>query len=336
MTTDSTLAVALQRFFLDFLPVQRGLSPNTITSYRDSLKLLLQYAADQCGDPTRLRIEHLTVDRVTAFLQHLETSRHNRASSRNVRLSAIHSFFRYLGTRHPEHLAHTQRILSVPFKRTGSREIHHLEFSEIQAVLDNIDRSTVRGRRDFCLLTVLFNTGARVSELVGLQACDLRLASPPHVLFRGKGDKQRTTPLWAESGRLLRALLAEQQIAPQDRRAVFLNRFTQPLTRFGIRRLLQKHVHAAALKMPSLRRKRLHPHSVRHSTATHLLRSGVDLSTIAHWLGHASINTTNKYLALDLEAKEAALAKAKPLLKSKSKAGKWRRDTDLIAWLSDL
>lgn len=336
MKTDSTLALALQRFFLDFLPIQRGFSPNTIASYRDSLKLLLQYAADKCGDPTRLRLEHLTVDRITAFLQHLETGRHNRAGSRNVRLSAIHSFFRYVGTRHPEHLAHTLRILSIPFKRTGAREIHHLEFSEIEAVLDNIDRSTVRGRRDFAFLTVMFNTGARVSELVGLQACDLRLAAPPHVLFRGKGDKQRTTPLWAESARLLRALLAEQQIAPQDRRAIFLNRFAQPLTRFGMRRLLQKHIHVAAQKMPSLRQKRLHPHSIRHSTATHLLRSGVDLSTIAHWLGHASINTTNKYLALDLEAKQAALAKAKPLLKPKNRAGKWRRDADLVAWLTAL
>ena len=336
MNSNFTLARALQTFFLDFLPTQRAVSPNTLQSYRDSLKLLLQFVADQHGGPSRLCLEQLTVDQITAFLKHLESGRRNLASSRNVRLSAIHTFFRYVAARHPEHLAHAQRILSIPFKRTGSRQIHHLEFSEIQAVLDHIDRSTFRGQRDFVLLTVLFNTGARVSEIAGLQARDLRLAAPPHALLRGKGKKERTVPIWPQTAGLLRALLSDQQIAPQDPRAVFLNRHGQPLTRFGIRRLLQKHIRKAAQQTPSLHHKRLHPHSVRHSTAIHLLRSGVDLSTIAHWLGHASVNTTNKYLSLDLEAKRAALAKAKPLLKQKKNTGAWRRDTNLISWLTTL
>jgi integrase/recombinase XerD len=336
MTPNPILAQALQGFFLDFLPVQRALSPNTLQSYRDSLKLLLQFIAANNGDPSRLCIEQLSVERVTAFLHHLESERKNRASSRNVRLSAIHSFFRYVGSRYPEHLALTQRILSIPFKRTGTRQIQHFEFAEIQAVLDNIDRSLVRGRRDFAFLTLLFNTGARVSEIVGLQAADLRLASPPHVLLRGKGKKERTCPIWVETARLLRELLSEQKIAPQDPRAIFLNRSGHPLTRYGMRRLLQKHIRNAAPRMPSLSKKRLHPHSVRHSTALHLLRSGIDLSTIAHWLGHVSVNTTNKYLALDLEAKRAALSKAKPLLCPSKNAGKWRHDPNLITWLAAL
>ena len=213
----------------------------------------------------------------------MESKRNNRASTRNVRLSAIHSFFRYVGTQHPEHLAQTQRLLGIPFKRTETREIQHLEFAELQAVLDGIDRSAPGGRRDFTLLSLLFNTGARVSEMVGLQAADLRLAEPPSIRLRGKGSKERICPLWPETARLLLQLLEEQGI-PLDRpEAVFRNRRGERLTRFGVGIILRKHVEKAKLRVPSLKHKRLHPHSLRHSTAVHLLRAGVDLSTISHW-----------------------------------------------------
>jgi site-specific recombinase XerD len=321
-------------FFLDYLPKQRGLSPHTLESYRDSLKLLLVFLAGR-GDPSRLDVDAVTPERVIAFLDHLESSRKNKESTRNRRLSAIHSFFRYLGAQHPEHLARTQRILSIPLKRCANREIHYLDFPEVQAVLNGIERATADSRRDFALLTLLFNTGGRVSEVIGLQARDLRLSSPAHVLLRGKGRKERTCPIWLETARLLRDLLAEQAIAPHEASGIFRNHRGGPLTRFGVRWILKKHVRHAAAKLPSLGKKRLHPHSVRHSTAIHLLRSGVDLSTIAHWLGHVSVNTTNKYLALDLKAKADALGKAKPLI-SDSKKGSWHKNPDLLRWLEGL
>ena len=332
----ATLAGALRGFLTDFLPCQRALSPHTLKSYRDSLKLLLKFAAGENGDPSALTLEQLTVDQVTAFLHHLESKRNNRASTRNVRLSAIHSFFRYVGTQHPEHLAQTQRLLGIPFKRTETREIQHLEFAELQAVLDGIDRSTRPGRRDFALLSLMFNIGARVSEIVGLQAADLRLAEPPSIRLHGKGGRERICPLWPETARLLLELLEEQGMALDQPAAVFRNRRGERLTRFGVGIILRKHVERAKLRVPGLKHKRLHPHSLRHSTAVHLLRAGVDLSTISHWLGHASLNTTNKYVALDVEAKREALAKTKPLLKTGRKAGMWRHDQNLITWLENL
>jgi integrase/recombinase XerD len=253
MSTDSTLARALHQFFLNYLPKQRSTSPHTVQSYRDSLKLLLKFVVNRVGVGAQLEVEHITVERILAFLEHLETARHNGASTRNVRLSAIHSFFRYLGAQYVQHLALSQRILGIPFKRTGSREIQHLEQSEIKAVVDGIDRSTSAGRRDYALLSLLFNSGARVSEVVALKARDFRLASPPHVMLRGKGRKERTCPLWTETANVLREYMEEQHIAPHDEaKSVFPNQCGQPLTRFGIRFIVKKHVHNAAAQMPCL------------------------------------------------------------------------------------
>ena len=198
----STLALALQGFFTDYLPQQRALSPHTLQSYRDSLKLLLLFAAGKKGDPSQLSVEHLSVERITAFLQSLETGRHNKVSTRNVRLSAIHSFFRYLGGQCPEHLEQTQRLLSIPFKRTGTRLIEHFDTDEIQAVLQAVKVEAVSGGRDLTLLSLMFNTGARVSEIVGVQTGDLRLSAPCSVLLRGKGRKERICPLWPETAGL--------------------------------------------------------------------------------------------------------------------------------------
>jgi site-specific recombinase XerD len=332
----STLALVLHSFFIDYLPQQRALSPNTLQSYRDSLKLLLQFAAGSKGDPSQLTVTELSIEKMTAFLQSLETGRHNRVSTRNVRLSAIHSFFRYMGGQCPEHLAHVQRVLSIPFKRTGTRQIEHLDFDEIQAVLNAVDIDVGDGLRDLALLSLMFNTGARVSEIVGLQTADLRLTAPCSVLLRGKGRKERTCPIWTETAILLQKLIEQHDSPPSQSAPLFLNDRGTRLTRFGVRLILNKYVAKAALNRPSLKLKRLHPHSMRHSTAVHLLRSGVDLSTIAHWLGHAGVNTVNKYLCIDLAAKREALAKAKPLLKENENSEKWRKDSDLIAWLKAL
>lgn len=182
---------------MDYLPQQRAMSPHTIQSYRDSIKLLLQFAAGKNADPSCLTAEALTVARITAFLHHLETGRHNQPATRNVRLSAIHSFFRYLGRENPEYLRQAQCVLSIPFKRTSIREIEHLDFNEIRAVIASVDRAQSNGLRDRTLLSLMINTGARVSEVVGLQASDLRLASPPSALLRGKGKKRKNLPALA-------------------------------------------------------------------------------------------------------------------------------------------
>ena len=332
----STLALALKSFFMDYVPRQRALSPLTLQSYRDSLKLLLQYTAGEKGDPSQLTVERLSVEKVTTFLQSLETARENQISTRNVRLSAIHSFFRYLGGQYPEHLEQAQRILSIPFKRTGTREIEHFEFDEVQAVLKAVDIHENNGRRDLALLSLMFNTGARVSEVIAVQTADLHLTAPCSVLLRGKGRKERTCPIWTETATLLQRLMEQHDLPPSQSAPLFLNDRGTRLTRFGVRLILNKHVAKAATRRPSLKRKRLHPHSMRHSTALHLLRSGVDLSMIAHWLGHVSVNTTNKYLSIDLEAKRDALAKAKPFLKDGRSSGKWRKNGNLIAWLTAL
>jgi site-specific recombinase XerD len=207
---------------------------------------------------------------------------------------------------------------------------------EILAVLGAVDPRTSSSRRDLALLSLMFNTGARVSEIVALQTDDLQMASAPSIVLHGKGRKERICPLWPETVHLLEKMLEERGVKPSESAALFLNHRGLDLTRFGVRLIFRKYVRKAAKSNPTLKNKRLHPHSARHSTAVHLLRSGVDLSTIAHWLGHASVNTTNKYLSVDLEAKREAITKAKPQIIGGLHSAKWRRDTDLIAWLETL
>ena len=232
----TTLVCALRGFLIEYVPRQRGMSPHTLHSYRDSLKLLLQFVAAKDGDLSQITFEQLSAERIAAFLSHLETKRRNQASTRNVRLSAIHSFFRYLGSQAPEHLDHVQRVLSIPFKRTGTREIQHAEYAEIQAILRGIDRNRPAGRRDVALIGLMFNTGGRVSEIVGLQARDVRLSSSPSVLLRGKGRKDRVCPIWPQTAQLvqtrsLRPLPRNRTLGGEERRTSRACRPTISLTR---------------------------------------------------------------------------------------------------------
>ena len=335
MTRSDVLALAIRRFLTEYLAQQRAFSPHTIFSYRDSLKLLLQFAAGRKRRVTDITVTDLTPARIIAFLDHLEHNRRNDPATRNVRLGAIHSFFDYLGTGWPEHLDQARRVLAIQFKRTVHRTIDYLDAEELRTILNQINRRTVSGRRDYVLLAFMFNTGARVQEVVALQTTDLRLTAPCSVKFLGKGRKKRICPLWPETGRLLQQHIADTAIDPNRPQALFQNNRRTPLTRFGARLILRRHVERAAKDLPALKRKRIHPHSLRHSTAVHLLKSGVDLSTIAHWLGHNSANPTHKYLAIDLEAKRAAIARAEPITKS-TKPHRWRTDGDLLAWLESL
>ena len=335
MKSSNVLALAIQRFLGDYLPHQRAFSTHTIRSYRDSLKLLLQFVAAPKRRVADLTINDLVPAKIIAFLDHIEGHRGNGASTRNVRLSAIHSFFDYLGAGWPEHLDQVRRVLAISFKRTTHRTIDYLEAEEMRALLEQIDRRTVWGRRDYVLLALMFNTGARVQEIVALQTTDLRLTAPQSVRLFGKGRSERICPLWPETARLLHQHITDTGLNLQDPQALFRNHRGTPLTRFGARVILQRHVERASSVLSSLKGKRIHPHSIRHSTAMNLLKSGVDLSTIAHWMGHKSINTTHKYTTIDMEAKRAALAKADQVTTSK-RLPRWRTDNDLLIWLESL
>jgi site-specific recombinase XerD len=333
----NTLGRALRGFFADHLPRVRGASPHTVCSYRDTFVLLLRFVATRKRRSVpELDIDDLGPQEVLDFLHDLEVERHNIAATRNVRLAAIHAFFRYCASEHPERVDQCQRVLAVPFKRTRSRAVEYLEFPEIQAVLAAIDRSTVGGRRDYALLVTMFNTGARVQEVVSLRVADLRLAPPPHLRLFGKGRKERLCPLWPQTVELLRALLAERHSPPQDDYPLFLNHRRAPLSRFGVRYILAKYCTQAREGMPTLAAKRLHPHSMRHSTAVHLLRSGVDMVTISQWLGHASVTTTNRYATVDLEMKRKAIEQARPIDETAAGIALWRSDASILTWLEAL
>jgi integrase/recombinase XerD len=330
------LSAAVKGFLGIYLPHQRACSSHTILSYRDTLKLLLRFVAGTKHKLTALTVEHLSPQVIAAFLDHLENKRGNQATTRNVRLTAIHSFFEYLGREHPEHLLHAHRVLSVPFKRTAQRTVDYLEADELRQILQMVDRSTQMGRRDYLLLTLLFNTGARVQEVVSLNTTDLRLVPPPSVKFFGKGKKERICPLWPETAKLIKQFWQETGLTEEEPKPLFCNHRGGRLTRFGARLIVQRHAARAIQSCPTLAKKRIHPHVLRHSTAVHLLKAGVDLSTIAHWLGHSNINTTHKYLAVDLEDKRAALLAAGPIVAKGRAATRRRISEDLIQWLESL
>lgn len=333
----NSLARALRRFFADHMPLARGLSPHTVRSYRDAFVLLLRFLATRRGwDVVELDLGDLDPDGVIAFLEDLETSRRNSATTRNARLAAVHAFARFVAAQHPEHLEACQRLLAVPFKRARLRVVEYLEAGEIRAILDATDRTTAEGRRDHALLLVMFNTGARVQEVLDLRPRDLQLVRPIQARLFGKGRKERLCPLWPRTADVLRALLTETGLDAASPEPLFRNRRGEPLTRFGVRYLLRKYATRAQTTVAGLARKRVHPHTMRHSAAVHLLQSGVDLVSISHWLGHASVETTNRYAVVDLETKRAALAKAGPVGDDDPALAVWRSDASILAWLEAL
>jgi integrase/recombinase XerD len=338
LSKPTDLGQDLVQFFEDYLPAQRGLSPHTIRSYRDALLLFLQFASRDTKRPVeQLEIADLTADRVLAFLSFLENERGNEIATRNARLGAIHVFARFVASHRPEQLGSLQRVIGLPFKR-GAHEapIEYLERSEIEAILQSIDRNTILGRRDYALFALMFNTGARVQEVLNLRSRDIRLDTPCQVRLNGKGDKTRLCPIWPATARLLRGLLQELRSTETDPvdAFVFTNARSQQMTRFGVRYLLRKYVAAASCSVPTLKDKRIHPHSLRHSTAVALLKAGVDFATISQWLGHASINTTMRYARADLDLKRQALSQVFPNALAPPRGGHLLIDgKDLLGWL---
>ena len=330
--TDMTLAVLLQQFFTERLCTQMQASPHTIAGYRDTFRLLLRFASTELGrPPTRLAIEDLDADLIGKFLTHIETTRSNSARSRNTRLAAIRSFFRYAALSNPALMLHCQKILAMPTKRFDRRAVAFLDRDEMEALVAAPDRSTWTGRRDYALIILALQTGLRASEIIGLAVRDLVAGTGAHIRCIGKGRKERCTPLRRETVKVLEAWLGERGGNPDD--PLFPTIRGSRLSRDALERIVQRHILAATGKCPTLAGKRISPHVLRHSTAMDLLHHGVDQSVIALWLGHESVETTQIYIHADLRLKERALAK---VTAPDVKPGRYRPDDKLLAFLEAL
>jgi len=328
----TALAPTVQAFFTQRLLRERHASPNTIAAYRDTVRLLLQFVAKRYGrEPAMLDIADLDATTVAAFLDHLETERGNSARTRNARLAAIHSLFRYAALRHPEHAQDIQRVLSIPPKRTDRALVTFLDQQEIDALLAAPDRSTWTGRRDHALLLTAIQTGLRAAELTALNVADVQLAGAAHLTCLGKGRKQRITPLTTGTAAVLRVWLAERTGQPDD--PLFPTIRGRRLSRDGLERRLTKHTDHAARRHPTLDDKTVTLHTLRHTAAMQLLHAGIDTTVIALWLGHERVETTQIYLHADLALKEKALARTKP---PDAKPGRYRPPDALLAFLEAL
>lgn len=328
----ATLPAQLQSFFVDRLLHQRCASAHTIASYRDCFRLLLRYAAEQLSKaPSDLMVEDIDAPFVARFLAHLEMQRGNSVRTRNVRLAAIHSFFQHVALNEPAYALHCQRVLAIPNKRHERKPVAFLDENEMDALLKAPDVSTWMGRRDRTLLLVALQTGLRVSELIGLRCEDVVLGNGAHVRCHGKGRKHRTTPLREDAVSALAAWLQERDGEPIG--PLFPSLRGGKLSRDAVERLVAKHAATAQDSCASLARKKVTPHTLRHSTAMDLLHHGVDRSVIALWLGHESVETTQMYLHADLRLKEKALSRTTPW---DTKPGRYRPNDELLAFLESL
>jgi site-specific recombinase XerD len=326
------IAPTLQAFFTERLIAQRQASPHTVSAYRDAFRLLLTYAADRSGKPPdRLDFDDLNATTITAFLAHLERDRGVSGATRNARLAAVHSMFRFASYRHPEHAALIARVLSIPAKRTDRPVVCYLTRQEIDALLAAPDRGNQVGRRDHALLTLAVQTGLRVSELTGLRRVDIHLGRGAHVRVQGKVRKERVTPLTKLTAAVMRTWLDERGGAPDD--PVFPGPSGHQLGRDAIRKLVIKHAHAAAATCPSMEPKHIGAHTLRHSCAMNLLQSGVDLASMALWLGHEDLRTVQIYLHADLALKERALARTAP---PNTSPGRYQPGDPLLTFLTNL
>lgn len=330
---------AFTRYFREYLPTLRGMSVHTIHSYRDATLLFLRFTASHNQTPIeKLDLNDFSAKQVGLFLEYLEVERHNSIATRNARLAAIHTLARFLVTEQPEYLAELQRVLGIPFKR-GSRQapVEYLEEKEVKAVLGSIDRTTTLGQRDYALFALMFNTGARVQEILNLCIKEVRTESPYQVRLQGKGKKVRFCPIWANTAHLLRDLAQQSPSSMTGDSSLFKNHRGGKLTRFGVRYLLNKYVKASIAKVNTIEGKSIHPHSLRHTTAISLLKAGVDFATISQWLGHASLNTTMNYARADMEIKRQALEKLFPNAAALPKAGYiTQNSTNIESWLKRL
>lgn len=336
MDEQSFLSPWIKRFLLEYLITVKNLSRNTQRSYRDTFRIYLPYIAKKTGKPIdQLTVEDISPNGIKEFLQNIESERKNSVITRNQRLATIHAFAQFVGLNSPEHIEWCRQIRQIPPKKTKKPLVTYLEKSEMDALLNAPNRLTSLGKRDYALLLFLYNTGARADEVAQLTIDDLDIAHDPRkgfsvVTIKGKGNKSRRCPIWNDTVSELIPLITDRKGAEH----VFLNRYKQPITRFGIHTMVKKYVKQLLPQYPSLKYKSISPHTIRHTTATHLLHAGVDINTIRVWLGHVSINTTNVYVEVDLEMKAKALACCEVISKKTKKH--WKDDRDLMSFLNSL
>jgi len=329
-----SIAPLLHAFFHEWMGQQRNLSRHTVWSYRDTWKLLLCFVSERKHrGVTALSLSDLEAVEVLAFLLHLENERKVSIGTRNCRLAAIHSFFAFVARREPLAIAQCGEIARIPVKRMNRPAMCYLDADEITAILGQPDRSKPEGQRDHALLAFLYNTGARIQEALNVCPNAIRFESPAQVALLGKGRKARVCPLWPETVDLLRALLRRRPCL--DDQPIFVNCYGQPLSAAGVRFKLKQYVQAAAQQLPSLERKRVGPHTFRHSVGVQLVAAGVDVTVIRNWLGHARLDTTNLYARANLETKRKALDQVDPATRP-SKPPRWRKDPELLKWLDSL
>jgi len=329
-----SISPLLKRFFSHYIPVQKGHSKNTVCAYRDAIKLLLCYVADALSKSVdQLNIEDITEKTVLGFLDYIEQQRGCTARTRNARLAAIRSLFAFIAREEPVLVLQSQQIRSIPLKRTEHKMVEYLEEKEMQAVFDAVDINSRTGIRDRAMLLFLYNTGARVSELINMELNHLRLDGGAQVTLLGKGRKERSCPLWPETVTALEAYIKDRHPTATETKQIFLNANGSPITRFGIRYVTRKYGAQAQVKQPSIEAKPLNPHRIRHTTAMHLLRAGNDINMVSYWLGHADLNTTHVYVEIDMETKRKMLEKTPP--PKISKKAPWHRP-HVLQWLSQL
>jgi integrase/recombinase XerD len=333
----TTFSIHVKTFLTHYLAAQRNVSPNTIKAYRDVFTLLLRFCRDVRGIALeRLGLEQIDVSLVEAFLDYLEKERHSAPATRNHRLSALHAFFRYVQAEEPDHMLQCQKILAIPLRRHAKASVEYLPKQDLAAILAQPDLRSRDGRRDAVLLSVLYDTGARVQELIDLSAGDVRLDSPAQLRLMGKGRKMRAVPLMEETVALLCDHMNENHLnrTQEFDQPLFRNRRGERLSRSGIRYLIQEYVRNAAGNHPSLSRK-VSPHTFRHTKGMHLLQSGISLDIIRDFLGHVDVKTTQVYARANLEMKRRALEKISDS-SAVPKIPSWQQDKNLLEWLKSL
>ena len=326
-------------YFLDYLPQNRGLQSSTIRSYRDSLRLFLVFvAAVHRRGVSELALEHLDYHAVQAFLRNMEAERGNAISTRNQRLAALHAFYEYIGRTVPEMLPSCAKVAAIPMKRCPLPQMKWLARDEVEALFACIPAQNRLSVRDRALLMLLYNTGARVSEVAQLTIGQLNLQSPAQVRLLGKGSKWRTCPLWSQTAKALRAMLDERPTALEPDAPVFVGTGEAPMTRFGIYKRIRHHALVWEGSAKPSSQIRVTPHVFRHTTAVHLLEAGVEVNVIRGWLGHVSLETTNRYAEITIRMKADALELCEPVAANLGRPRKsaWQDDAAMLAWLSSL
>ncbi|MEJ2627194.1 MAG: site-specific integrase [bacterium] len=335
MNKKQYLSYYIRLYLTQYLANEKGCSENTILAYRDALKLLMKY----CKNQLKMKIDNLSCDDINAeiirkFLDYLEKQRNCSSRTRNARLTALKTFFYYLGSEVPECLEISQKISTIPLKRIPHKTVDYLNAAELNTILDDIDINSHNGIRDKTLLLFMYNTGARAQEMVNIKLDDLRLDKAGNVKIIGKGKKERVCPLWPETIKMIKAYITVRRPKEINENYLFLNNRGKQITRFGIRYIVKKYVNIAVKKQPSLAYKKVSPHTFRHTTAMHLLKAGNELNMVRLWLGHANLSTTHMYIEINIDMKKEIINKVfPPQLKQNVK--KWMKP-DILEWLDTL